>query len=52
MTAFFDMGGYAQFVWPAYAATIAVLGAAVAATLAAHRAAKARLAAAERSAAP
>ena len=25
MRAFFDMGGYAAFVWPAYAVTIAVM---------------------------
>jgi heme exporter protein D len=26
MRAFFDMGGYAAFVWPAYAVTLAVIG--------------------------
>jgi heme exporter protein CcmD len=25
MTAFFEMGGYAAFVWPAYAVTLAVV---------------------------
>ena len=25
MRAFFDMGGYAAFVWPAYAVTLAVI---------------------------
>jgi heme exporter protein D len=25
MSAFFDMGGYAAFVWPAYLVTLAVL---------------------------
>jgi heme exporter protein CcmD len=25
MRAFFDMGGYAAFVWPAYAVTLAVM---------------------------
>jgi heme exporter protein CcmD len=25
MRAFFDMGGYAAFVWPAYAVTLAVV---------------------------
>lgn len=25
MKAFFDMGGYAAFVWPAYAVTLAVV---------------------------
>jgi heme exporter protein CcmD len=26
MRSFFDMGGYAAFVWPAYAVTLAVIG--------------------------
>ena len=26
MKEFFDMGGYAAFVWPAYAVTFAVIG--------------------------
>jgi heme exporter protein CcmD len=26
MRAFFDIGGYAAFVWPAYAVTLAVIG--------------------------
>ena len=26
MREFFDMGGYAPFVWPAYAVTFAVIG--------------------------
>jgi heme exporter protein CcmD len=26
MRAFLDMGGYAAFVWPAYAVTLAVVG--------------------------
>ena len=26
MRAFFDMGGYAAFVWPAYAVTLGVVG--------------------------
>jgi heme exporter protein CcmD len=26
MRAFFEMGGYAAFVWPAYAVTLAVIG--------------------------
>ena len=25
MSAFFDMGGYAAYVWPAYAVTLAVI---------------------------
>lgn len=25
MSAFFDMGGYAAYVWPAYAVTLAVM---------------------------
>ena len=26
MRVFFDMGGYAAFVWPSYAVTVAVIG--------------------------
>ena len=26
MSSFLDMGGYAAFVWPAYAVTLAVIG--------------------------
>ena len=26
MSAFFDMGGYAAYLWPAYAVTLAVIG--------------------------
>jgi heme exporter protein CcmD len=37
------MGGYAAFVWPAYAISVAVLVVMVVATLRAHRRAKRRL---------
>ena len=40
MAEFFAMGGYAAYVWPAYAATILTLAAAVIVSLRAH--AKAR----------
>ena len=40
MAEFFAMGGYAGFVWPAYAATVLTLSAAVVMCLRAH--AKAR----------
>ena len=40
MANFFAMGGYAGFVWPAYAASLAVLLAAVAVSLRAHARAK------------
>jgi heme exporter protein CcmD len=43
MTDFFAMGGYAAFVWPAYAATFAGLGAAIVLTWRAYRAAQKRL---------
>ena len=42
------MGGYAQFIWPAYGVTALGLIAAVAWTLKAYSAAQARLAALER----
>lgn len=40
MTHFFAMGGYAAFVWPAYAITFVAIGAAISLTLAAYRRAK------------
>jgi heme exporter protein D len=40
MAEFFAMGGYAAYVWPAYIATVLILGAAVVVSLRAH--AKAR----------
>jgi heme exporter protein D len=48
MSGFFAMGGYGVFIWPAYAVTALLLGAAVIVTLRAHARAKARLAALER----
>jgi heme exporter protein D len=40
MAEFFAMGGYAAYVWPAYIATVLILGAAVVVSLRSH--AKAR----------
>lgn len=40
MNAFFAMGGYAAFVWPAYAITIAALALAIVLTVTAHTRAK------------
>ena len=36
MANFFAMGGYAQYVWPAYLASVLVLGIAVVTSLKAH----------------
>ena len=44
---FWAMGGYAAFVWPAYAVSALGLGGAVIATLSAYAKAKARLKALE-----
>jgi len=44
MSEFLSQGGYGAYVWPAYAISLAALGAAVALTLAAYRRAKRRLA--------
>ena len=43
MTTFFEMGGYAVFVWPAYGISVVTLAALVASTLRAYRRAKAQL---------
>ena len=43
MSEFFAMGGYAGYVWPSYAATIVVLGAAIFLSVRAHRRAVADL---------
>jgi heme exporter protein D len=43
MSAFFAMGGYAAFVWPAYAISIGVLTAMVVATLRAYRRARKKI---------
>jgi heme exporter protein D len=48
MTEFFAMGGYAAFVWPAYALSAIAIGAMVVLTVRAYGRAKARLAAIER----
>lgn len=40
MAGFFAMGGYAVFVWPAYAVTFAVLIAAIIVSLQSHAQAK------------
>ena len=42
------MGGYAAFVWPAYAVSILLLGGAAVLTVRAYRRARARLAALEK----
>ena len=47
MNAFFAMGGYGDFVWPAYAVTVIALVATVALTWRAWRKAQTRLAALE-----
>jgi heme exporter protein D len=49
MSSLLNMGGYAAFVWPAYAVSVLGLGAAVAFTLRAYTRARARLAALEKS---
>jgi heme exporter protein CcmD len=48
MNHFLAMGGYAQFVWPAYGASVAGLGAAVALVWRAYARAAARLTVLER----
>jgi heme exporter protein CcmD len=48
MDAFFAMGKYAAYVWPAYGASVLGIGLAVALTLSAYARAKKRLAALER----
>ena len=48
MSDFLNMGGYADFIWPAYAASALGLGAATVWTVAAWRRAKTRLAALEK----
>lgn len=45
MSGFWAMGGYAAYVWPAYAVTLVALGGAIVATLRGYARAKARLAA-------
>jgi heme exporter protein CcmD len=48
MSHFFAMGGYAQYVWPAYAASVVGLGAAIILVWLAYERALARLATLER----
>ena len=48
MSHFLAMGGYAQFVWPAYGASFVGLGAAVALVWRGYRRAQARLVQLER----
>jgi heme exporter protein D len=48
MNSFFAMGGYAAFIWPAYAISALALAAMIWQCLAAWRAAKKRLEALER----
>jgi heme exporter protein CcmD len=48
MSAFWAMGGYAAYVWPAYVVSIGALAIAAALTLRAHASAKAMLAALEK----
>ena len=47
MSAYFAMGGYAAYIWPAYGASALGLGLAVWLTLGAYAKAKAKLAALE-----
>jgi heme exporter protein D len=47
MSEFFAMGGYAAYVWPAYAATLAGLGAMIVWTWQSYRSAQRKLAALE-----
>jgi heme exporter protein D len=44
MSAFFAMGGYAAYVWPAYSVSLAGIAAAIALTLRAHARARKLLA--------
>lgn len=50
MTDFLAMGGYAAFVWPAYALSAIAIAAMIVLTIRAYDRAKARLAAIEREA--
>jgi heme exporter protein CcmD len=47
MSAFFAMGKYAAYVWPAYGVSVLGIGAAIWLTLSAYRRAKQKLAALE-----
>ena len=48
MTEFLAMGGYAAFIWPAYAAAVAILGGMTMLSLRRHRAASRALEQVER----
>ena len=48
MSAFFAMGGYGAYIWPAYGVTVLLLGAAIVMTARAYARAKAQLAALEK----
>jgi heme exporter protein D len=48
MSGFFAMGGYAEYIWPAYGVTFVLLGGAITLTWRAYGRAKARLAALEK----
>ena len=43
MSAFFAMGGYGAFVWPSYAASALVLGAAIVLSVRGHARARAEI---------
>ena len=48
MSGLLNMGGYAAFVWPAYGASVLLLGAAIVLTWRAYARARAQLAALEK----
>jgi heme exporter protein D len=48
MSAILNMGGYAAFVWPAYGASVLLLGAAIVLTWRAYARARVQLAALEK----
>ena len=48
MSAFFAMGGYGAYIWPAYGVSLLLLGAAVVMTWRAYARARAQLAALEK----
>jgi heme exporter protein CcmD len=43
VSAFFDMGGYAAFVWPCYAASVMVIGLMTAFSISSHARARAEI---------
>jgi heme exporter protein D len=48
MSAFFAMGGYGAYIWPAYGVSVLLLGAAIVMTWRAYAKARAQLAALEK----